>query len=53
MSWQAVELGGGQEARIDIEGAEPGYTFIFNPQAVAGEIQGSLELVAMPAVCLI
>ena len=29
----------GQEARIDIEGSEPGYTFIFNPQAVSGGIQ--------------
>lgn len=42
VSWQAVELRAGQEARIDIEGAEPGYTFIFSPQATAGEIHGRL-----------
>ena len=51
MSWQAVELTSGQEARIDIEGAEPGYTFIFNPQAVAGGLH-EFWLSWVPTVCL-
>ena len=47
MSGQALELKGGQEARIDIEGAEPGYTFIYNAQTVAGGIRGIVIVQAM------
>lgn len=36
MSWQALELRDGQEARIDIEGAEHGGTFIFSQHALTG-----------------
>lgn len=53
MLWQALELRGGQEARIDIEGAEPDYTFIFNAQAVAGGIQEVFILLAMSVMILI
>lgn len=34
--WQALELKSGQDARIDIEGAEHGYAFIFSQNNLAG-----------------
>lgn len=43
MPWQALELIRGQEARIDVEGAEHGYTFIFNHYASAGWLSGTLQ----------